>query len=65
MFHAVALNNLQTHSLYNRDAKALYRASTDDPKPEINLHNVMEEINSGRGGRWDERAKEKGEWKEV
>ena len=45
-----------------RDVKVLCTASSNIPKPEINLHKVMEEISRGRGWRWDVREKE---WKEV
>ena len=55
---------IKAFTLY-RDARVLCTASSDIPKPEINLHKVMEEISRGRGGRWDERAKEEGDWKEV
>ena len=48
-----------------RDAKDLCMASSDISRPEINLHKVMEEIRAGRGGRWNESAKEEGGWKEV
>ena len=43
----------------------LCTASTDFPQPEINLHKVMKSITSGRGGRWDQRAVENAEFKDI
>ena len=51
---------------HGRDARMLCMASSDIPKPEINLHKIMKEISSGRGGRWDQKvAYEEGAWNEV
>ena len=33
--------------------------------PEVDLHHVMEEASKGYGGRWDEKAREEGEWKSI
>ena len=68
----ISLHELLCHQHYIqivhivcRDAKDLCMASSDISRPEINLHKVMEEMRAGRGGRWNERAKEEGGWKEV
>ena len=51
--------------LFNRDAKMLCTATTDVPNPEINLHKVMAQISSGRGGRWNKKAVEEADWKDT
>lgn len=34
-------------------------------KPEIDLHQVIDEISKKRGARWNKKAVEEGEWKAV
>ena len=43
----------------------LCTASSDAPTPEINLHKIMEEISSGRGGRWTQKAVDTAVFNEV
>ena len=52
-------------SIHDRDAKTLCTLSSDSEKPEINLHQVMDEISKRRGARWDNNVKEEGEWNTV
>lgn len=43
----------------------LCTVTSDIQKPEINLHNLMDEVNKERGARWDNNARNEGEWKTV
>lgn len=47
------------------EAKKLFTVCEDDTGPEIDLHQVMDEATSGQGGRWNEKARQEGEWKLV
>ena len=43
----------------------LCTATVDIPNPEINLHKVMGQISSGRGGRWNQKAVDEADWKDT
>ena len=46
---------------FYRDAKQLF-TGIDAMKPEIDLHQVIDEIGKKQGARWTTKAREEGEW---